>query len=316
MVRLNMMRRFVFLILPILAWGCAQKTPNPEKAPVLKKFSFISRQELQKFLTWSEGRSPLVSAHRGGPVPDFPENCLATFENTIKYTYALIECDVRISKDGNLVMMHDKTLDRTTTGKGPVSDMLFADLKQLRLKDNDGKITAYTIPTLDEVLVWAKGKTILMLDIKEGVTQVMIMEALRRHEAFSYVVPITYNASEAASFIKLDSTLILSCSIEKEEDYHRLIAYGVKPRNIVAFCGISEPNKSLYQLLHAQNIFCQLGTMGNLDRKAVARGDTVYYELLNNGADVLSTDRHVEAWSVIQHFLKDKKISDPYITFP
>lgn len=311
------MRSFVV----VLSWltvilSC---TPSPPKHGVNVHFKTItpaSRDELQQFFLWSGKRSPLISAHRGGPVSGFPENCLATFENTIKYTYALIECDVRISKDGNLVMMHDKTLDRTTTGKGPVSDMFFADLKQLRLKDNDGKITAYTIPTLDEVLVWAKGKTILMLDIKEGVTQVMIMEALRRHGAFSYVVPITYNASEAASFIKLDSTLILSCSIEKDEDYHRLIAYGVKPRNIVAFCGISEPNKSLYQLLHAQNIFCQLGTMGNLDKKAEARGDTVYYELLNNGADVLSTDRHVEAWSVIQRFRSEKVISDPYITFP
>lgn len=310
------MRQKIFIyLLAVLIFGCTPKTQAPDQIPALKKLTPASRQELQKFFTWSSNRSPLVSAHRGGPVPGYPENCLATFENTLKYTYALIECDVRISKDNHLVMMHDKTLDRTTTGKGLVSDMMFDDLRKLKLEDNEGRMTEYAIPTLDEVLEWGKGKTILMLDVKEGVTPAMILSAIQRHEAHGYSVPITYNATEAAAFLKLDSTLILSCNIEKEADYDRLIAYGLKPENIVAFCGITEPEKSLYGILHAQKIFCQIGTMGNLDRKAETRGDQIYAELLRNGADVLATDRHVEAWKIIQKYGKEKNIHDTYIQY-
>ena len=63
--------------------------------------------------------------------------------------------------------MHDPTLERTTTGKGRVVDFTLGELKQLRLKDNSGNVTEFQIPTLDEVLDWARGKTILVLDQKD-----------------------------------------------------------------------------------------------------------------------------------------------------
>ena len=53
---------------------------------------------------------PFVSAHRGGPQPGFPENCLATFENTLKHTFAILEIDPRYARDGAIVVHHDATL--------------------------------------------------------------------------------------------------------------------------------------------------------------------------------------------------------------
>ena len=58
----------------------------------------------------------LVSAHRGGAQKGFPENCIATFEDTLENTYAIMEIDPRYTKDGEIVVHHDDTLARTTTG--------------------------------------------------------------------------------------------------------------------------------------------------------------------------------------------------------
>src|SRR5262245_25744058 len=122
---------------------------------------------LQQLLRRTAEPLPLVSAHRGGPQRDFPENCLATFENTLRHSFAMLEIDPRMTKDGAIVLHHDATLERTTNGRGRVVDHTLAELKQLRLKDNDGKVTEHQIPTLDEALEWARGKTVLVLDQKD-----------------------------------------------------------------------------------------------------------------------------------------------------
>ncbi|MEO0755238.1 MAG: glycerophosphodiester phosphodiesterase family protein, partial [Pseudomonadota bacterium] len=78
---------------------------------------------------------------------------------------ALLEVDVRESRDGALVLMHDDTVDRTTTGSGLVADLTLAELKALRLLDNDGRETDFQIPTLGEALSAIGGRTILQLDV-------------------------------------------------------------------------------------------------------------------------------------------------------
>ena len=69
--------------------------------------------------------------------------------------------------------MHDATIDRTTTGTGKVSDYTFEELQQFFLKDREGNVTPYKIPTLEECIVWSRGKTILNLDIKDVPLEVM-----------------------------------------------------------------------------------------------------------------------------------------------
>ena len=76
---------------------------------------------------------PLVSAHRGGALPRYPENCIATFENTLRHTFSILEIDLQYTKDGHIVLHHDATLERTTTGSGRVGDMTLKELKNLQL---------------------------------------------------------------------------------------------------------------------------------------------------------------------------------------
>jgi glycerophosphoryl diester phosphodiesterase len=93
----------------------------------------------------------LLAAHRGG-ARLWPENSLLAFRNAIALGADFVEFDVHLSKDGQVVVIHDPTLERTTTGVGAVSDRTLAELKMLRLKDRDGKLTDETIPTLAELV--------------------------------------------------------------------------------------------------------------------------------------------------------------------
>lgn len=113
----------------------------------------------------------LLAAHRGGAAL-WPENSLLAFRNAIALGADFIEFDVHLSRDGELVVIHDPTLERTTTGAGPVKDRTVAELKALRLKDRTGAVTEETVPTLDEVVaVAAQGKRRMLLEIKVDATR-------------------------------------------------------------------------------------------------------------------------------------------------
>ena len=135
-----------------------------------------------ELLKYSGEALPLVSGHRGGAAVGYPENCIPTFEHTLAHTFAMLEIDPRYAKDGAIVVHHDPSLERTTTGKGRVVDHTLDELKQLRLKDLAGNVTDYQIPTLDELLEWARGKAILVLDQKD-VPATMRVKKIAEHKA-------------------------------------------------------------------------------------------------------------------------------------
>jgi glycerophosphoryl diester phosphodiesterase len=104
-------------------------------------------------------------AHRGGIVPGYPENTLAAFRHAIALHVDVIELDLRGTKDGEVVIMHDGTVDRTTNGKGRVSDLTLAELKKL----DAGK--GEHIPTYEDVLQLMTGTDVkLLLDIQNEAT--------------------------------------------------------------------------------------------------------------------------------------------------
>ena len=110
--------------------------------------------------------TPLVAAHRGGALL-WPENSLLAFRSAVALGADYLELDVHVSKDGEVVVIHDPTLDRTSTGAGAVRDWALAELKALRLKDRAGAVTAESIPSLDDVVaVAAAGKRGLLVEIK------------------------------------------------------------------------------------------------------------------------------------------------------
>ena len=106
----------------------------------------------------------LICAHRGAH-NDFPENSLASFKKAIELGIDIFELDIRATKDDSLVIMHDRSVDRTTDGHGDVASLTFEEIRKLHLKFND-KVTEEKVPTLEEALTLARGKILVDLDIK------------------------------------------------------------------------------------------------------------------------------------------------------
>lgn len=105
----------------------------------------------------------MVVAHRGN-WSNAPENSLLAIRNAIAIGTDIVEIDVRLTKDKIPVLMHDKTLDRTTTGSGKLSNWTLNSLQELFLTDGNGNTTPYKIPTLEDALVLCKGKILINLD--------------------------------------------------------------------------------------------------------------------------------------------------------
>jgi glycerophosphoryl diester phosphodiesterase len=100
--------------------------------------------------------SPTIVAHRGLH-ERCPENSLAAFSAAWRRGIVWCECDVHLSADGVAVVIHDETLDRTTTGSGPVASKSWAQLSRLRLRGPNGKPTDQFIPWLDQALRMPRG---------------------------------------------------------------------------------------------------------------------------------------------------------------
>jgi glycerophosphoryl diester phosphodiesterase len=85
----------------------------------------------QRYEGARESGKPLLGGHRGNPA-EHPENTLASFRSAIDIGVDIIECDVHMSSDGELIVIHDHTLDRTTDGTGMVRDHTYAELRKLK----------------------------------------------------------------------------------------------------------------------------------------------------------------------------------------
>jgi glycerophosphoryl diester phosphodiesterase len=224
-------------------------------------------------------------------MPAYPENALATFEHTLRYAPALIECDVRLSRDSVLVMMHDDTLDRTTTGTGLVADYTLAELRTLLLVDERGVITPFRIPTLAETLSWAEHRAILTLDVKQDVAPRRIINLVRQMNAEDRVVIIIYTLDELFHYHELAPDLNISASASTLEEAYAILDSGVDLSRLIVFTGVGEVNQDVIDLLHTHGIRAMLGTFDLIDERARQAGATVYDALLDRGVDVIATDR-------------------------
>ncbi len=270
--------------------------------------SFSSTAELQEYLSYNSSKIPLVAAHRGGPMAGYPENAISTFQHSLSSAPCLIECDVRKTSDGHLILMHDDSLHRTTTGTGRVSEYTLSQLKILQLKDPLGKITEYRIPTLVEAVEWARDKAILELDIKGNIEPSEIFSRMSSLDALAFTVVITYTNDQVTEYMKVHPELMISASAHTVEGVHRILNTGIDTRRLLVFTGVTEPDTAVYSLLHQLGIRAILGTMHNIDRAAEKRGVGVYMEVLERGADILATDNVPLAAKAIENFVQNKKV--------
>jgi len=156
-----------------------------------------------------------LCAHRGA-MDTYPENTVPAFEEAARLGAQMIEFDVYLTKDGELVIIHDPTVDRTTDGTGKVEDFTLAGIKQLDAGSwKDPKFAGVRIPTLKEALDVMPLNVWLNVHLKGGAelgekTARVIAEEKRLHQAFLAC------GIEAAKAAKAVAPSILICNMERQ----------------------------------------------------------------------------------------------------
>lgn len=305
----------VLLLSAIFAFKASDGIANPPKLHTIK---LSNAKELKDFFKYSADRLPFISAHRGGPRKGFPENCIATFENTLSHTAAILEIDPHYTKDGQIILMHDATLDRTSNGHGKISDYTLAELKKLRLKDTEGNLTDYQIPTLDEVLQWAKGKTIMILDEKDVPIEARAKKIIENNAQASAIV-IAYSLDDAKKCYALSKDIVMEVMMGKIENADLLDKSGVAWTNVVGFVSHEVPkDKIISDAVHKRGAMCIFGSSRNYDKaytsnKINAAALTAgYHNLVEKGADIIEADLGIEAGEAIREMQNAKSSKAKY----
>lgn len=258
------------------------------------------RPTLAGLLHCLDGRTTLVSGHRGGVEPGFPENALETFANTLSQAPMLLETDVRTTEDGVLILMHDADVGRTTTGTGAVADLTWDEVTALRLRDNEGLETTFRAPRLDSALDWARGRGVLILDIKEDSSVEAIARAVVAARAQPFTGVIAYNADQAERIFQVDPSITVFYPAETADALAVLTARGVSLDNVVAFAGIERTAPQDWRGIKAKGLPLAFGTLFYADHAiAMSGGDAHFAYLHRLGVDVVPTDRHHQAFAAI-----------------
>jgi glycerophosphoryl diester phosphodiesterase len=123
---------------------------------------------MRKLKSNSKFTPPWIIGHRGYPAK-YPENTIAAFQGAVGAGVKMIELDVMLSRDRKLVVIHDERLERTTNGKGAVTDYTLAELKRLDAGSwFDAAFSGQQLPELSEVLELVNGRTYANIEIKSS----------------------------------------------------------------------------------------------------------------------------------------------------
>jgi len=269
--------------------GCAgAPSVAPELAPRLAAYFDCVR----------ERGGIAISAHRAQSGDDQPENSIQAIEATGRaIPGAILEMDAALTRDGVLVMMHDDSLDRTTTGRGRVADTTLAHVKATRLRAPDGRQTDAAPPTLEEALA-AAGRVgaIASIDLKpssEAATLALarqVVDQVRRSGAQARVILITYTPGSARAVAALAPEMMISAGLDDVSGLD-----GLNAAQILAWTGAGSPKPALWRAVGERGVEAQFGTLGapgrRLDDVYAADGDVSEYRaLFEQGVTVIATD--------------------------
>ena len=141
---------------------------------------------------------PIVLGHRGAS-GYAPENTMESFRLALEMNADGVELDVQMTKDGELVIIHDELVDRTSNGKGWVKDLTFEELRELNFNNHKEGYEFCQIPTLDEVLeLFSNTGKMINIEIKSniinypGITK-KVIDKVREHDMQDHVIYSSFN---------------------------------------------------------------------------------------------------------------------------
>lgn len=281
-------------VLPVLA-SCAG-APSTTSGPILAGYFDCVRD-----------RGVAISAHRGQSADDQPENSIAAITASGRaIPGVIVEIDAVLTRDNRLVLMHDDTMDRTTTGHGKVVDLTLAEVKNARLRAPNGTLTNAAPPTLAEALEAARDVgAIASIDLKPAsgeATLILaraVVDEVRRVGAQGRVILITYTPETARAVADMAPEMMISAGVKSIAELD-----GLRRPQILAWTGAGRPDPALWGAMKAVGVEAQFGTLGGseraLDRVYAADGNvSEYRSLYDQGVTVIATDTPLAVRSVL-----------------
>ncbi|MFE5322079.1 glycerophosphodiester phosphodiesterase family protein [Paenibacillus sp. NPDC056579] len=207
----------------------------------------------------------LIVAHRGD-WRRYPENSVAAVQSCIEMGIDMVEIDVRQTKDGHLVLMHDKTVDRMTNGSGKVAELTLAEIQTFYLRDGKGGgesgLTSMRVARLEEVMILAKGSIMINLDkcwdVREAVYEVLVKTDTLAHGLFKS----SAHYEEVAAFLQSKTNPPEYMHVVEEENFHELpmVLSQAQPKAIeLVFPALGSPmltEESFEPMRGKQRIWC------------------------------------------------------------
>jgi glycerophosphoryl diester phosphodiesterase len=259
----------------------------------------------------------LVTAHRGD-WRNTSENSIQALKNCVSMGVDIMELDLKKTKDGHLVIMHDATVDRTTTGKGNVSDLTLAEIKSLYLRSGTGHKSAHRVPTFDEILAESKKK--IIIDVDKGYDYFPeVIKALRATGTVAEVIVNVAGSTPLSDIekeqgpIAEDITIMVVVNMKRPDAAQIIESYKKHKRTIIQanFDDDSLPvlkNLSSYRESYGLwiNSLWPEQSGNHDDDRAVEQGmkEETWGWLVKQRANMIQTDRPKE---LIQ-YLQDKKL--------
>lgn len=267
-----------------------------------------SIEDLQNYFKYSPDRDVIISGHRGGMMPGYPENCIESCEKTLSLMPTFFEIDFSFTSDSIPVLMHDLTIDRTTTGKGKIADYTYAQLQEFNLVDRDKKVTPYKIPTLKQMLEWGKDKVVFNFDNKyintKGVPDSVKRAALEYYARqlspggdwadYHNIMLSVRSLDEALFYWNKGLRNVMFCvEISKPEHFEAYDASPIPWKYIMAYIrtAVNPDMQKIYDKLHSKGVMTMTSITASSD-KIKNNGDrrVAYHRDLLSEPDIIETD--------------------------
>ena len=257
-----------------------------------------------------------IVAHRGD-WRNHPENSIPAFQSCIDMGIDMIEIDVRCTKDGKLILMHDPTVDRCTNGKGKVSDLTYDEIQKLRLRpQHNASVTRNHIPTLEEVLVFCKGKILINIDKGYDYFQ-QVYELMEKTGTTNQVIIKSSNSIDKVKRENgaiLDKVIYMPIVNLNDKNAEQKLDEFISIHPVAIECCIGKYDENVGRLLQKirdagikiwlNSIWASLCD-GHDDDRAVELGepDESWGWILDRGGAVIQSDRPLD----LLHYLKKHK---------
>ena len=228
-------------------------------SPPAHRKHFDSPAALAAYTRRSRLSQPLLMAHRAGykpHVPGYPECHLVSAREVMATGPAMIEVDIRRTRDGVMVPLHDVTLDRETTGSGPVRDIAFADFRRLRMRDGTGAATDLAPDSLEAFLDWSAEGALLWLDTKD-VDPAELVALIRDRDAASRVIVSAYGRATLEAYQAETRELVHFVPLIPEQGLATLAdvnAAGLDDDRMIGFAGYYLPDIAVSEAMRERDI--------------------------------------------------------------